>query len=230
MLICLVVDLSGWYLISFFFMKVNEIFYSIQGESTRSGRPCIFIRLTGCNLRCRWCDTAYAFYEGREVREEELLDHLRAYPCKMVEFTGGEPLLQEEVYALMTRLLEEGYQVLVETGGSLDIGRVDPRANIIMDIKCPGSGMSHQMRWENIARLTGKDEVKLVIGDREDFDWAVGVIRRYHLTDRCPVLLSPVFGALDPRRLAEWILEEGLQVCLQLQIHKYVWDPQMRGV
>ncbi|MGH7273074.1 MAG: radical SAM protein [Nitrospiria bacterium] len=211
-------------------MKVNELFYSIQGESTRAGHPCIFVRLTGCNLRCTWCDTAYAFYEGDEMTADEILDRVKGYPCRMVEFTGGEPLLQHEVHPLITQLLDEGYQVLIETGGSLDIRKVDPRATIIMDIKCPGSGMSDRMRWENIRALTSKDEVKFVIKDRQDFEWAVGVIRRHDLIGRCAVLLAPTFGELEPRQLAQWILEKGLKVRLQVQIHKYIWDPQMRGV
>ena len=211
-------------------MKVNELFYSIQGESTRAGHPCIFVRLTGCNLRCTWCDTAYAFHEGEEMTANEILERVKGYPCRMVEFTGGEPLLQQEVHPLITQLLDKGYQVLIETGGSLDIRKVDPRATIIMDIKCPGSGMSDRMRWENIRALTSKDEVKFVIKDHQDFEWAVGVIRRHDLTGRCPVLLAPTFGELEPRQLAQWILEEGLKVQLQIQIHKYIWDPQMRGV
>ena len=211
-------------------MKVNELFYSIQGESTRAGHPCIFVRLTGCNLRCTWCDTAYAFHEGEEMTANEILERVKGYPCRMVEFTGGEPLLQLEVHPLITQLLDEGYRVLIETGGSLDIREADPRATIIMDIKCPGSGMSDRMRWENIQALTSKDEVKFVIKDRQDFEWAVGVIRRHELTGRCAVLLAPTFEELEPRQLAQWILEEGLKVQLQIQIHKYIWDPQMRGV
>ena len=217
-------------LILFIFMKVNELFYSIQGESTRAGQPCIFVRLTGCNLRCTWCDTAYAFYEGDEMTSDEILDRVKGYPCRLVEFTGGEPLLQQEVHYLITQLLDEDYQVLIETGGSLDLRKVDPRATIIMDIKCPGSGMSDRMRWENIRVLTSKDEVKFVIKDRQDFDWAVRVIRGHDLTGRCAVLFAPTFGELEPRPLAQWILEEGLKVRLQLQLHKYIWDPQMRGV
>lgn len=218
------------YLISFCFVKVNEIFYSIQGESTRVGRPCIFVRLTGCNLRCTWCDTAYAFYEGQEMTEQEVQTRLRTYPCKLVELTGGEPLLQKEAYTLADRLLDEGYEVLVETGGSVDLHGLNPRVGVIMDVKCPGSGMSQHMRWENLDLLTPKDEVKFVVKHRADFLWASSVIQRHRLDQRCPVLMSPVFGELEPRRLSEWILHEGLSVRLQLQLHKYIWDPLMRGV
>ncbi|MCI0526438.1 MAG: radical SAM protein [Nitrospira sp.] len=211
-------------------MRINEIFYSIQGESTRAGHPCIFVRLTGCNLRCIWCDTAYAFYEGEEMTVDEVLDRVKDYPCRLVEVTGGEPLLQQDVHPLITRLLDRGYQVLIETAGSLDIREVDSRANIIMDIKCPASEMMDRMRWENIESLTPKDEVKFVIKDYHDFEWACQITQQYGLISRCPVLFSPVFGELEPRRLAQWILEDGLKVHLQIQLHKYIWDPQMRGV
>ena len=211
-------------------MKITEVFYSIQGESTRAGHPCIFVRLTGCNLRCTWCDTGYAFYGGEEMTVEEVLNHVRNYPCRLVEITGGEPLLQEEVHSLIHRLLDKGYQVLIETGGSLDIHKVDARAHIIMDIKCPGSHMADRMQWANMRALTAKDEVKFVIKDRKDYDWAVEVIRYYGIISKCPILFSPVFGELEPRQLAQWLLEDGLNIQLQLQLHKYIWDPQMRGV
>ncbi len=211
-------------------VKINEVFYSIQGESTWAGQPCIFLRLSGCNLRCAWCDTTYAFYDGEEMTVEMDFDRVKSYPCRLVELTGGEPLLQEEVYPLMDRLLEKGYEVLIETSGSLDIRRLDPRVHIIMDIKCPGSGMSQWMRWENIQALTSRDEIKFVIRDRKDYEWAVQIVRRYNLAGRCPLLFSPVFGELEPHQLAQWILQDGLQARLQLQLHKYIWDPQMRGV
>ncbi len=211
-------------------MRINEIFYSIQGESTRAGHPCIFVRLTGCNLRCIWCDTAYAFYEGEEMTVDEVLDRVKDYPCRLVEVTGGEPLLQQDVHPLITRLLDRGYQVLIETAGSFDIREVDSRANIIMDIKCPASEMMDRMLWENIEVLTPKDEVKFVIKDYHDFEWASQITQQYGLLSKCPVLFSPVFGELEPRRLAQWILEDGLKVQLQIQLHKYIWDPQMRGV
>jgi 7-carboxy-7-deazaguanine synthase len=161
---------------------------------------------------------------------EKVLTQLKDYPCRLIEITGGEPLLQEEVHSLIHRLLDMDYQVLIETGGSLDIRKVDPRAHIIMDIKCPGSHMTDRMQWENMGALAPKDEVKFVIKDRQDYDWAVEVIQYYGLLSKCPILFSPVFGELEPRQLAQWILEDGLKIQLQLQLHKYIWNPQMRGV
>ncbi|MBI3803703.1 MAG: radical SAM protein [Nitrospirae bacterium] len=211
-------------------MKVNEIFKSIQGESSYAGLPCIFLRTTYCNLRCHWCDTAYAFHEGTERSVESVLQEIRGYGCDLVEITGGEPLLQDEIYPLIRTLLDEGYRVLIETSGSVPIDRVDPRAVIIMDIKCPGSRMSHTVCWENLNRLKGADEVKFVIADRADYMWAKEILSRYpSLTDRT-VLFSPVFDQMEPRQLAEWILEDRLPIRFQLQLHKYIWDPQMRGV
>lgn len=211
-------------------MKINEIYKSIQGESTYAGRPCVFIRTTGCNLRCEWCDTAHAFDEGREMTVETILAQVEAYSCRLVELTGGEPLLQKEAPLLATKLLDGGHTVLIETSGSLDIRPVDPRAVIVMDIKCPGSGMSGAMRWDNIPSLKPTDQVKFVIKDRSDYDWAVEVLERYPLLNRRAVLFSPVFGTMDARLLAEWILEDGLSVHLQLQLHKYIWHPEARGV
>jgi len=211
-------------------MRINEIFFSIQGESRYAGQPCVFIRTTGCNLRCHWCDTAYAFDEGAEMEIAAILDRVRDFRCDLIELTGGEPLLQKETPLLMKKLLDEGYRVLIETGGSLDIGVLDPRAVVIMDLKCPGSGMSHTMRWENLKRLKPTDEIKFVIGDRTDYLWAKETVDQHALAERHPVLFAPVFGAMEPRRLASWILEDGLKVQLQLQLHKYIWDPEMRGV
>jgi len=211
-------------------MRVTEIFYSIQGESTHVGRPCVFIRLTGCPLRCSYCDTEYAFYEGKKMTIDEVLEAVRQYDCRLVEITGGEPLAQKGIYPLMEKLLAEGYEVLLETSGSLDVGRVPQGVIKVVDFKCPGSGEVHRNRFENIEYLSPKDEIKFVIKDRRDFEWAVEVVKKYSLVSRCPVLFSPVFGELEPRQLAEWILESGLPVRLQLQIHKFIWDPTMRGV
>lgn len=211
-------------------MKINEIYRSIQGESTYAGQPCVFVRTTGCNLRCEWCDTAYAFEEGQEMSLEAVLAQVKTYSCRLVELTGGEPLLQKEAPLLITKLLDRGTTVLVETSGSLDIQPIDPRAIIIMDIKCPGSGMSEAMRWENIPALKPADQVKFVIKDRADYDWAVGILKRYPTLRQQVILFSPVFGAMEPHRLAEWILEDGLLVQLQLQLHKYIWHPEARGV
>ncbi|MEW6323836.1 MAG: radical SAM protein [Nitrospirota bacterium] len=211
-------------------MKINELFYSIQGESTHAGRPCVFIRAAGCHLRCEWCDTAYAFYEGEEMTLDEIMARVRGYGCPLVELTGGEPLLQREAPALAARLLNEGYTVLVETSGSLDIRLLDPRAIVVMDVKCPGSGMTRAMRWDNLEALKPTDEVKFVIKDRADYEWAAALVARHHLDRRCPVLFSPVFGALEPQTLAGWLLADRLPVRLQLQQHKYIWEPETRGV
>ncbi|HET6465279.1 MAG TPA: radical SAM protein [Nitrospiria bacterium] len=211
-------------------MKINEIYKSIQGESTYAGQPCVFIRTTGCNLRCEWCDTTHAFYEGREMTVEAVLAQVEASACRLVELTGGEPLLQKEAPSLVKKLLDSGYTVLIETSGSLDIRSMDPRAIMIMDVKCPGSGMSDAMRWENIEVLRPRDQVKFVIKDRSDYDWAAEVLAKYPVLSEHVVLFSPVFGVLDPRLLADWILEDGRAVHLQLQIHKYIWHPEARGV
>jgi len=211
-------------------MIINEIFKSIQGESTHMGRPCVFIRTTGCNLRCSWCDTEYAFHEGTEMSVEEIRGKVEEYDCTLVELTGGEPLLQPEVYRLIGLLLDEGREVLVETSGSLPIEELDPRAVVIMDIKCPGSGMARSMCWENIDHLRPRDEVKFVIADQDDYLFAKETCLVFRLFQRCPVLFAPAFGKLSPRSLAEWILQDSLPVRLQIQLHKYIWDPSMRGV
>ena len=211
-------------------LQVNEIFYSIQGESTFTGRPCVFVRLTGCNLRCRWCDTAYAFYDGETLTVEQVLERVRAYKCPLVEITGGEPLLQDEVHSLIDRLLLEGYEVLIETGGSLDVGRLDPRVIKILDLKAPGSGMDRLNNLDNLQYLDQKDQVKFVVADRRDYEWAKQMMAEHALAEKAQVLFSPVFGELHPRELAEWILADRLPVRLQIQLHKYLWDPDQRGV
>jgi 7-carboxy-7-deazaguanine synthase len=209
---------------------INEIFFSIQGESTRIGLPCIFVRLTSCDLRCSWCDTAYAFNEGTEMSIDLILKKVQEYKCKLVEITGGEPLLQANVHLLMNRLCDEKYDVMIETGGHCDVSGIDPRVKRIMDIKCPGSLMEKHNRWENIEALTAQDEVKFVIAHETDYNWAKNVMQKYNLTARCTILMSPVFGNVENRTLAEWILRDHLHVQFQLQIHKYIWDPTTRGV
>jgi 7-carboxy-7-deazaguanine synthase len=210
---------------------VNEIFHSIQGESLHAGRPCVFVRLTGCNLRCPYCDTTYAFEEGRSMEMEAVLARVRRFDCRLVEVTGGEPLLQEEASDLITRLLDEGYEVLLETNGSLSIDRVDPRCVRIVDVKCPGSGASNRMDWDNLNHLNASDQLKFVITDRRDYEYARSVIHR-----RPPqlawdhLLFSPVRGALAPRELARWILEDGLAARLHLQLHAIIWPDLTRGV
>jgi len=212
-------------------LTVNEIFFSIQGESSWMGMPCVFVRLTYCDLRCVWCDTEYAFYEGVDMTIDEVIEKVKSYNCGLVEITGGEPLLQENSLELMKRLCDEKFTVLLETGGHRDISVVDPRVHIIMDVKCPGSKMSHKNRWENISYLTKKDEVKFVIKDRVDYEWAKGVVNKYNLFERVrAVLFSPVFGEIEPSTLAGWILEDKIPVRFQIQLHKYIWSPEARGV
>jgi len=211
-------------------VRVTEIFFSIQGESTYAGQPCVFIRLTGCPLRCAWCDTEYSFYGGTLLSVEALLAQAAQYGCRLVEVTGGEPLAQPESLPLMARLCDEGYTVLLETSGAIDIGPVDRRVHVILDVKCPGSGMTERMHWPNLDRLAAKDEAKFVLASRADYDWAREVVARYRLAGRCTVLFSPVSGSLDLRQLAEWILADRLPVRFQLQLHKYIWAPDMRGV
>jgi 7-carboxy-7-deazaguanine synthase len=212
-------------------LRINEIFFSIQGESTWAGRPCAFVRLTGCDLRCSWCDTEYAFHEGRTMAVEEVAAQLLGYGCDLVEVTGGEPLLQAGVYPLIARLLDMGTTVLVETSGASDVSRLDVRAIKVMDLKCPGSGESARNLWSNLEHLTPRDEVKFVIADRADYEWARDVLRRDNLAPRVnAVLMSCVFGRLEPALLAGWILEDRLPVRMQLQMHKHIWAPDARGV
>ena len=211
-------------------MRLTEIFFSIQGESSYAGRPCVFVRLTGCPLRCAWCDTAYAFDVGTERSLDSIVDEVEQYGCRLVEITGGEPLAQPEVHPLLTMLADRGYTVLIETSGALDLTPVDPRTVVIMDLKCPGSGMADRNRWANLSWLKPTDEIKFVIKDRADYDWAVATIRKHSLTSRHTVLCSPVFGEMDPQALAEWILADRLPVRFQLQLHKHIWDPATRGV
>ena len=212
-------------------LTVNEIFHSIQGESTYAGRPCVFVRLTGCDLRCRWCDTAYAFHEGRKMSVDEVVADVEARGCPVVEVTGGEPLLQADVYPLMQRLLDAGKTVLIETGGHRSIAQVPPGVIRIVDVKCPGSGESGKNDWSNLAHLAPKDEVKFVIADRADYEFAREVAQREKLADRVnAVLFSPVHGELNPRLLSEWVIADHLPVRVQLQVHKYIWSPDTRGV
>jgi len=212
-------------------LKINEIYHSIQGESTTAGRPCVFVRLTYCNLRCTYCDTEYAFYEGKDLLVQQVIDEVEKYNCKLVEITGGEPLVQmDECLELMKRLCELGYEVMIETGGSLPIKDIDPRVKIIMDLKCPSSGMEKKNLYENLKYLKLTDELKFVIGNREDYDWSVEQIRKYNLHGKCIILLSVVFGELEPVQLINWILEDKLDVRFQLQMQKYIWHPQTKGV
>ncbi len=211
-------------------LRISEIFHSIQGESTFAGRPCVFVRLTGCPLRCTWCDTEYAFYGGTEQSIDDILAKVHGYDCRLVEVTGGEPLAQLDTKTLLARLCDEDFTVLLETSGAVDTSIVDPRVHIILDVKCPGSGMMARMHWPNVERLRPQDEAKFVIQDRRDYEWSKEVVARHALAGRCTVLFSPVFGTLDPRQLAEWVLADRLPIRFQLQMHKHIWAPDMRGV
>ena len=212
-------------------LTINEIYESIQGESTWAGERCVFVRLTFCDLRCNYCDTEYAFYEGKKQTLNEIVDLVEKFECPLVEITGGEPLLQKNVLPLMSMLCDRGHTVLLETSGAHDISPVDPRVHRIMDLKTPGSGEVNKNLWSNIEHLTGLDEVKFVIGSREDYDWSVDKVRAFALTKRChAVLFSPIWGRIDPRQIVEWMLANKLDVRFQLQMHKFIWSPMQRGV
>ncbi len=211
-------------------MKVCEIFKSIQGESSYAGLPCTFIRLTGCNLRCSYCDTQYAYHEGKELTEDEIMNEVRHASVRLVEITGGEPLLQRGVYHLVTRLLDEGYTVLIETNGSLSIENIDRRAIIILDIKTPGSGMCEEMDLSNLDHIKSTDEIKFVITSRIDYEWSKEIMNKYKLRDKCQFLLSPAFGVLSSEDLSKWMIRDGIKARLNLQIHKYIYNPDKRGI
>lgn len=218
------------------FLRVTEIFHSIQGESTWAGVPCTFVRLTGCPLRCVWCDTEYAFHGGEKMSLDAIVERVREIGTPVVELTGGEPLIHRNAFVLVERLLDDGFTVLVETSGAVDIAPLDPRAHRIMDLKCPGSGESDRNLWSNLAHLTERDEIKFVISDRADYEWARSVIREHGLDDRVragtlrALLFSPVWDAVEWRDLAEWILEDRLPARFQLQLHKLIWGANVPGV
>lgn len=218
------------------FLRITEIFHSIQGESTWAGVPCTFVRLTGCPLRCTWCDTEYAFHGGTRMTLDEILADVRRHPAAVVEITGGEPLVHAGAFDLADKLLAEGYTVLVETSGAFDIAPLDVRAHKIMDLKCPGSGESERNLWTNLEHLTGRDEVKFVVTDRADYEWARRVIRERGLDERVhdgslrAILISPVWGAIQLDELAGWILEDGLPARFQIQLHKLIWGADTTGV
>jgi len=213
-------------------LRVTEIFRSIQGESTHAGRPCTFVRLTGCPMRCVWCDSEYTFTGGEHFSIESILDRVGAFGCKLVEVTGGEPLAQKEAFTLIKRLCDSGYEVLIETGGYISTAGLDPRAKVILDIKCPASGEEPRNDWSNLERLrAGNDEVKFVIADENDWIYAKSVIEKYDLESRAhAVLISPAWGLVDLQQLANWVASSGLKVRMQLQLHKYIWGPEVKGV
>ena len=209
-------------------LRVSEIFFSLQGEATRVGLPTVFVRLTGCPLRCTWCDTTYAFTGGQSLTLDEVLERVAAFPTRQVCVTGGEPLAQKSCLDLLTALCDRGYDVSLETSGSLDISPVDARGSRIVDLKAPGSGEVARNRWENLECLGPRDELKIIIASREDYDWARARIADHGLPGRCPILLSPAQGQLEPRELAEWIIADGLPVRFQMQLHKLLWG-NMQG-
>ncbi len=211
-------------------LKVNEIYFSVQGESTQAGRPCIFIRLTFCNLRCTYCDTAYAFYEGKDMEISEIMEVIKQWNCQLIEVTGGEPLFQNDCILLLNELVKENYEVMLETGGSLSIRNISDKVKKIVDFKCPSSGMEKHNLWSIVENLQKHDEVKFVIGNWEDYEWAKRKILEYQLSEQCTVLLSPVYNEIDPKIIVEWILEDSLPVRMQIQIHKYIWKPEKKGV
>ena len=213
-------------------LRITEIFRSIQGESTHAGRPCSFVRLTGCPMRCVWCDSEYTFTGGEHMTLDDVMERVRAFGCRLVEVTGGEPLAQREALTLIDRLCDEGYEVLIETGGYVSTENVDPRASIILDVKCPASGEEPRNHWPNLDRLRAdKDEVKFVVADRADWEYARDCISRYDLERRArAVLISPVWDAVDLQEMAEWIASSGMEVRMQLQMHKQIWGPEARGV
>ncbi len=211
-------------------LKVNEIYHSIQGESTNAGLQCVFVRLTGCNLRCTYCDTEYAFFEGKERSIDEIIEEVKKYNCKLVELTGGEPLMQAESFELMKKLCDKDFDVMLETSGNMPLKEVDKRVKIIMDLKCPSSGMMDKNLYENVNHLKKDDEVKFVIGNCEDYDWMKEIISKYNLQNKCTLLASVVFGKFEPLTLVNWILEDKLEVRFQLQMHKFIWHPETKGV
>ena len=210
-------------------MRITEIFHSIQGESSHAGRPCVFVRLTGCNLRCRWCDSEYTFTGGEKMSIDDVMARVGAYGCQLVEVTGGEPLAQSESFDLIERLCDGGYEVLIETSGSIDVTPVDDRATLILDIKCPGSGEAEKNLWSNLDQLKPRDEIKFVIADRDDYDWARRTIEERNLT-RWTILFSPVWGELELKPLAEWMLADRVPARLQTQLHKHIWGADVHGV
>jgi len=210
-------------------LKINEIFYSIQGESSYNGMPCIFIRLTYCNLRCSYCDTEYSFYEGKDMSIKNILKKIKRYNCKLVEVTGGEPLLQKESINLMKELIKENYAVMLETGGSLPIKDVPKKVIKIIDFKCPTSEMADKNDWSILDDMAEHDEIKFVIGNQDDYNWSKEKIRDYKLENKT-ILFSPVYDVLDSKKLSEWILKDGLNVRMQIQLHKHIWNPETKGV
>jgi 7-carboxy-7-deazaguanine synthase len=210
-------------------MRITEIYQSIQGESSYAGLPCVFVRTTGCDLRCSWCDSEFTFTGGSTMTLDQIIGEVEEYNCELVELTGGEPLLQPEIYELATRLADSGHTVLIETGGHRDISKLDPRVIRIMDLKCPASGECERNLWSNLEHLRPVDEVKFVIADRPDYEWTLRTIREHRLEDRVKLLISTAFGMIEPSQVVAWMLEDKLCARFQLQLHKYIWSPEARG-
>ena len=211
-------------------LKINEIFYSIQGESSYMGLPCIFIRLTFCNLRCSYCDTEYAFYEGEDLSITKILNKIKKYPCNLIMVTGGEPLLQDKCITLIEKLLNLNYKVMLETSGSLPLKNVPKKVVKIVDFKCPSSNMEKKNNWNIISDITNNDEIKFVLGNKNDYEWAKKMIRKYKLDSICPILLSPVYNKLNLKELSEWVLNDGVNSRIQFQFHKHIWGADKKGV
>jgi len=211
-------------------LKINEIYKSVQGESTFSGLPCTFIRLTFCNLRCSYCDTEYAFYEGSDMKVSDIITKVNQLNCNLVEVTGGEPLVQDGCINLLKSLVSNGNKILIETGGALSISKIPKEVTIILDIKCPSSNMSDKNLWTNIDLIKPNDEIKFVIGNQKDYKWSKDIIKKYNLLKRCKVLFSPVYGKMEAKTMVEWILEDSLNVRFQTQLHKSIWPDDAKGV
>ena len=211
-------------------LKINEIFYSIQGESSYTGLPCIFIRLTYCNLRCSYCDTEYAFYDGKDISIDDILSEIKKYPTDLVMVTGGEPLIQDYCINLMEKLIAENYSVMLGTSGSMKLNKVPKKVIKIVDFKCPSSDMMEKNDWQILSDIQKQDEIKFVIGNKKDYDWSKKMITKYKLNELCPVLFSPVYNVMSIQDLSEWILKDGIKVRLQSQLHKHIWGPETKGV
>ena len=211
-------------------LKINEIYFSIQGESSYSGLPCVFIRLTYCNLRCSYCDTEYAFYEGKDMEIKQILKEVNSYKCNLVEITGGEPLLQKNCIKLIDELEKNNKKVLIETGGSLSIKNISKKSHIILDLKCPSSNMENKNLWENLDYIKNTDEIKFVVGNKADYDWSKKIIKKYNLETKCLLLMSPVYDKIDKEKIINWILKDNLNIRFQIQLHKEIWDKDKKGV
>ena len=211
-------------------LKINEIYFSIQGESSYSGLPCVFIRLTYCNLRCSYCDTEYAFYEGKDMEIKQILKEVNSYKCNLVEITGGEPLLQKNCIKLIDELEKNNKKVLIETGGSLSIKNISKKSHIILDLKCPSSNMENKNLWENLDYIKNTDEIKFVVGNKADYNWSKKIIKKYNLENKCLLLMSPVYDKIDKEKIINWILKDNLNIRFQIQLHKEIWDKDKKGV